>query len=486
VLVELGLVEQRHKAILEVLGGASVTDVARRYGVTRQTVHAWLRRYAHSGLAGLVDRSSRPENCPHQMPPEVVARVVELRRTHPFWGPRSIRHQLLREGVDPLPGRSSVYRCLVRHGLVDPQKRKKRREHYRRWERTRPMELWQMDVMGGVKLQDGSELKVVTGLDDHSRFCVSALLVPRATARPVCEALAAALRLYGVPGQILTDNARVFSSRFGPGQGEVLFDRICRENGIRHLLTAPRSPTTTGKVERFHKTVRLEFLSGRVFATTQEAQADLDAWVAFYNAERPHQGIGMVPPRERFARAHFESFQPILPREDEEPSGCLAPHGPRALRKVSANGRLRLAGADYTVGRFLGGERVEAEFGSDGLVSIFHRDVLVATLARQHRAEAEQPALRRRPQGTGARPQTTGTLVLRQVDSRGDLSFAGTAYRAGTALAGEQVEVRLVGDTVQIWAGGKLIRTHPARHDPSKEHGAFATPKGRPRKLKAS
>jgi hypothetical protein len=312
------------------------------------------------------------------------------------------------------------------------------------------------------------------------------LLVPRATARPVCEALAAALRLYGVPGQILTDNARVFSSRFGPSRGEVLFDRICRENGIRHLLTAPASPTTTGKVERFHKTVRLEFLSGRVFATTQEAQADLDAWVAGYNTERPHQGIGMVPPRERFTGISAQSFSPVLPEEDDEPYTQFGPHGPRAVRKVSLNGRMRLAGADYNVGRFLGGETVEAEFGPDGLVSIFHRGVLVATFAGQHRPGAERSALRRRPHGSGIRRQTSGTAVMRQVDSRGDLSFAGTAYRAGTALAGEQVEVRLVGDTVQIWAGGKLIRTHPARHDPSKEHGAFGVPKGRPRKLKAS
>ena len=84
-LVELGLVEQRYKAVLEVLDGAvSVTDVARRYGVGRQTVHTWLRRYAAEGLPGLVDRSSRPGSCPHQMPPTVEARVVEMRRQHHF------------------------------------------------------------------------------------------------------------------------------------------------------------------------------------------------------------------------------------------------------------------------------------------------------------------------------------------------------------------------------------------------------------------
>ncbi len=286
-LVRLGLVEQRHKAVLEVLGGATVTDVALRYGVTRQTVHRWLKSYARQGLGGLVDHPSRPDSCPHQMPPAVEARIVDLRRSHPLWGPRTIRHHLAREGVDPLPGRSSIYRCLVRHGLVDPQKRRRKREEYRRWERSRSMELWQMDIMGGVKLEGDRELKIVTGLDDHSRFCVSALLVFRATARPVCEALALALRTHGVPDQILTDNGKVFTNRFGPGTGEVLFDRICRENGIKHLLTAPHSPTTTGKVERFHKTLRREFLAERVFASLEEAQAELDAWPAFRSSSHP-------------------------------------------------------------------------------------------------------------------------------------------------------------------------------------------------------
>jgi transposase-like protein len=85
VLAELGVVEQRYRAVLEVLDeGPSVTDVARRYGVARQTVHGWLRRYANDGgLGGLADRSSRPESCPHQMPPQVEARVLGIRRAHP-------------------------------------------------------------------------------------------------------------------------------------------------------------------------------------------------------------------------------------------------------------------------------------------------------------------------------------------------------------------------------------------------------------------
>lgn len=155
-MVEMGLVEQRYQAVLEVLNdGASVVDVARRHGVARQTVHGWLRRYANRGLAGLADQSSRPQSSPHQMAPDVEAKIVTMRRDHPGWGPRTLLFWLERAGVDPLPGRTSVERCLIRHRLVTPQARRRKRSDYKRWERSRAMELWQMDIVGGVRLARG-------------------------------------------------------------------------------------------------------------------------------------------------------------------------------------------------------------------------------------------------------------------------------------------------------------------------------------------
>jgi transposase InsO family protein len=118
------------------------------------------------------------------------------------------------------------------------------------------MELWQLDVMGGVVLADGTELKLVTGIEDHSRYCVAAGLVPRGIGRAVRGVFTAAMRRHGVPEEVLTDNGKQFTSRFGLHHGEVLFDRSCREHGIVHRLTRPRSPTTTGKVERLHCTSR--------------------------------------------------------------------------------------------------------------------------------------------------------------------------------------------------------------------------------------
>jgi transposase len=146
VLVEMGLLQQRHAAVLEVMNGASVTDVARRYGVVRQTVHTWIRRYARGGMAHLADKPTKPASCPHQMAPETEAKVVQLRRDHPGWGPRRLGHQLQIEGVTPVPSRSGIYRALVRHGMIEPHKRRRTPADYRRWERSRSMELWQQSI----------------------------------------------------------------------------------------------------------------------------------------------------------------------------------------------------------------------------------------------------------------------------------------------------------------------------------------------------
>jgi transposase InsO family protein len=247
VLVELSVVEQRYRAVLAVLAGESVTAVAAQLGVSRQSLHKWLGRYRADGLAGLMDRPRRPLSSPWQSPPEVEAAVCEMRREHPRWGPRRLAHELGRSGMEPVPSRMTVYRILVRHGLVDPRRRGRRREDYKRWERDAPMALWQLDIVGGVFLADGTEVKVVTGVDDHSRFCVISQACVRATGRAVCLAFARALERYGVPEEVLTDNGKQFTARFGRG-GEVLFDRICRDNGIVHRLTQPATPTTTGKI----------------------------------------------------------------------------------------------------------------------------------------------------------------------------------------------------------------------------------------------
>jgi transposase InsO family protein len=235
-----------------------------------------------------------------------------------------------------VPSRSTVYRVLVRHGLVPARRRKRRRQDYKRWQREAPMQLWQLDVTGSVFLADGTECKLVSGIDDHSRFCVIAVVVRRATGRAVCRAFVAAMRAYGIPEEVLSDNGKQFTGRFGrPRPAEVLFERICRRNGIVQRLTRPYSPTTTGKVERWHQSLQLELLNDAApFGSVEAAQAAVDGWRDEYNHRRPHQSLDMACPAGKFRRAPADDGLELWAPSDLEP--VTAPAASSAEGQVTA------------------------------------------------------------------------------------------------------------------------------------------------------
>ncbi|WUO30105.1 IS481 family transposase [Streptomyces sp. NBC_00286] len=513
-LVELSVVEQRYRAVLAVLAGATVTEVAAQLGVSRQTVSGWKSRYEAAGLAGLADRSRRPASCPHQASAEVEAAVCELRRRHPRWGPRRIAHVLERAGsVAPVPSRMTVYRILVRHGLVEPGVRRRKRSDYKRWQRDRPMQLWQMDIVGGVMLVDPvtgelSEAKVVTGVDDHSRYCVIASVVERATGRAVCAAFARALQAFGVPEEVLTDNGKQFTDRFGQG-GEVLFDRICRENGIAHRLTQPASPTTTGKVERFHQTLRRELLDDcGAFESIGAAQVALDAWVQEYNSVRPHQALDMQSPADRFASVPEQEREvlglkvpgvlSLVPQQRTAPAevvtavesaelvpAVMAPktsglpvQGPDGVmpvehggpvefeRVVPASGNLQVAGKQFWLGPVRSGLTVT--FWAD--TQVIHLLIAGARIktVRSHLSVADLAQLAARGgRAAGPSPLPTGEgaafEVDRTVNNSGLVSLAGRQVLAAEILGGRQVSIRIDEATLSFFdpSSRELLRVRP-------------------------
>jgi transposase InsO family protein len=495
-LVEVSVVEQRYRAVLEVRAGVPVTEVAARAGVSRQSVHAWVRRYEQGGLGSLADRPRRPDTCPHQTSAQVEAAVCEMRREHSKWGPVRLAHELGKAGVVPVPSRMSVYRVLVRHGLIEPGPRKRPKDSYLRWERDEPMALWQLDIVGGVFLADGTEAKVVTGVDDHSRYCVIASVAARATGRAVCLAFAAALRAFGVPGEVLTDNGKQFTDRFGKG-GEVLFDRICRDNGITHRLTQPRSPTTTGKIERFHGSLRRELLDDAVpFADLAAAQAAVDGWVREYNTTRPHQAIGMAVPADRFSTARTRAEQELLPlrlpavlalapvppapadplQAAPEPASTAAPDSPPGPyrggpvefeRPVPASGNMQVAGRQFWLGPARAGMVVTFWAGTD----VIHLTIAGARVktVRSHLSAAGLTALA----ATGARsagppplpPAEPGAAIEvdRIVSKDGAVHLAGRYILAAEILGGRRVSVRVEQATLMFFdpETRELLRTRP-------------------------
>jgi transposase InsO family protein len=510
-LVDLSVVEQRYRAVLAVLGGGLVSEVAAEVGVSRQSLSTWKRRYLQAGLAGLADQPKRPRSSPWQTSSEVEALVCELRRGHPRWGALRLVHELetasglrgrLTELGEAVPSRTTVHRILVRYGLLAGRARRKPRE-YRRWERDTAMALWQMDIVGGVFLAstrgEPVEAKVVTGVDDHSRYCVIAAVVPRASGRAVCLALVRAMGEYGIPEEILSDNGKQFTDRFGKG-GEVLFDRICRDNGIQHRLTAPASPTTTGKVERFHLTLRRELLDGAgVFEDLAAAQAAVDAFRREYNHDRPHQSLGMATPASRFASVldgSYAAAQTDLPLRvpsilaptaappaaaDPAPTASLVsaesaarvvrpPAHPEAVevdRVVPASGNLGLAGQQFWLGTARAGLPVTLWCDTD-LIHVLVSGARVKTV-RSHLSATDLTALA----AHGARPAGPSPLpprehgeaveVERTINAVGSVSLAGRQVLAAEILGGRRVGIRIDASTLMFYdpATGELLRTRP-------------------------
>ncbi len=497
-LVELSVMKQRYHAVMEVISGAPVTEVARRYGVSRQAVHGWLGRYEQDGLPGLADHSHRPHHQPRQLDAGIEALICQLRRAHPRWGPRRLLFELGKARVSPLPSRSTIYRVLVRHGLVAARKRKRRRQDYKRWERDQPMQLWQIDVTASVFLADGTECKLISGIDDHSRFCVIATVVRRATARAICRAFLAAMTLYGIPDEVLTDNGKQFTGRFGkPRPAEVLFERICRKNGIRQLLTRPYSPTTIGKVERWHQTLQTDFLNDACpFATIEAAQAAVDAWRQEYNQDRPHQSLDMATPASRFRSSPPEADDPLRlwapadlkpvtspPAAAEDPAAAPEPaswaDAVEVDRVVPASGNMMVGSQQFWLGTARAGQTVtfwidtttvHLSTGGWRIKTVPSR-LSEVDLARLRRAGARLAGPPLSGPSPGALAASWCVEVDRLVNSAGIITLGSQVIQVGSPLAGQRARLRLDGSVMHVLTqDGVLWRTLPCPIPPGQRH----------------
>ena len=219
--------------------------------------------------------------------------------------------------------------------------------------------------------------------------------------------------------------------------------------------------------------------------TMTELQAALDGWVLHYNTERPHQSLGMRPPVDRFQLAAVDK-DAVAAAESAAPADPVVQPATRITRLpgvqrwVDQHGLVSLGGFRYWVPIVLAGEPVEA-VAAEHLVRIFHRDVLVAEHVQRRKLNSGREEADLRQGSRRSRRPTDGMVVTRVIDSSGYLSFAGTTYRVGNAWRGRSAQVAIVADSVQISCDGRIVRLHPIRHDRTKEHGAFATPNGRPR-----
>jgi hypothetical protein len=352
------------------------------------------------------------------------------------------------------------------------------------------MHLWQLDLVGGIYLADGRECKMLTGIDDHSRYVVVAAVLAVPNGRAVCEAFAAAMRRHGIPSEVLTDNGKQFTGRFTkPRPAEVLFERVCRENGITARLTRPRTPTTTGKIERWHQTLRRELLDQcGPFADLSAAQAAIDAWVNAYNYKRPHQSLAMSVPAQLFRPRSTNSLVVDSGNEPEisdEPATTnpdtvsSKDHGeavtyeqripPSGAFAVAPNGQqlwMGLAWASRTV--TVWADQRSVHITADGrhvktVPSRLTPNQLEQLRMRGARPGGPAPAAPALPRVNGrlAVPTRHGVEVDRSVQRDGWIHLAGQNFSVNPDLVGRRITVRLDGHLMHAIDNGALVATWP-------------------------
>jgi transposase InsO family protein len=283
-------------AVLGAVREGEVSAFCREHRISRQTFYKWKRRAQAEGQAGLEERSRRPLRSPARTPMELEERIVRFRKEldddgldH---GPWSIRQLLARE-VKVVPSESTIWRILVRRGLVVPEPRKRPKVSLRRFQYERPNDCWQIDSTHW-DLADGTTIEIIHIIDDHSRVCVAAVAVESCTSVAAWQAFTLAGSVWGLPARVLSDNGLAFN---GSRRGiTVTFEANVRAAGVAAIASSPFHPQTCGKVERFHQTVKKWLTKHSAASDLAELQALLNAFVVHYNQVRPHRALrGKTP-----------------------------------------------------------------------------------------------------------------------------------------------------------------------------------------------
>ena len=286
--LEVSVADRRREFVmLAVLAGANVSALCERFGISRQTGHLWLRRFA-AGESAFADRSRRPLHSPRRLAGEVERQILLVRDEHPAWGARKIAAVLQRNGIAP-PAVSTVHAVLSRHGRVAPDSPGRA---YGTFERPAPNALWQMDFKGRVPLGCGAWLHPLTVIDDHSRFAVGLAACANQTTPTVQARLEAAFRSHGLPEAIYVDNGSPWGGG-RPGQWTPLRLWLLKL-GIKTIHSRPYHPQGRGKNERFHRSLAAEVLALAPLADWDDAQAAFDRWRHIYNPASQHPSVYVI------------------------------------------------------------------------------------------------------------------------------------------------------------------------------------------------
>jgi putative transposase len=338
-------------------GRVNISELTRKYGISRQTGYEWLDRYQRSGsLDSLADRSSRPLTSPTKIGEEIEVLVVAAKKAYPKWGPRKLRALLVdRYPQREWPSASCMNEILKRHGLTKPRRKRRRAPlpvtaPFKSCEA--PNAVWCIDFKGKFRTRDSTWCHVLTLVDAYSRYLLRAELLVEPTGLNVETVLESAFQEFGLPAAIRSDNGPPFAST-GAG-GLTMLSVWWLRLGIELQRIEPGKPHQNGRLERVHLT--LEEVVATPSANPTDQQRAIDLWRYEYNEVRPHEALNMKPPAAVYvpSRRHYprKLVDPIQWEPDE-------------IYRLDNNGRLRWRGRWIHISSALAAEPVQVGYIDD-------------------------------------------------------------------------------------------------------------------------
>lgn len=334
--------ERRREFVeLSAAGGVGVSELCRRFGISRKTGYKWLGRYAREGHEALLDQVRTKTRRSNQTGQPVEAELLALRTEHPTWGPRKLRRRLQDLGGTCVPAGSTVARLLKRSGCIAPEV-SQQHQPWQRFVRPEPNELWQMDFKGHFAMHSG-RCHPLTVLDDHSRYLVGLFACGNEQMATVQGHLTELFTIHGMPGTILCDNGPPWA---GSGPEHTLLTVWLLRLGVRVTHGRPFHPQTQGKDERFHRTLKADLLARHDWSDLRQAQERFDAYRRLYNHDRPHEALDLAVPASRY-RPSPRPMPSRLPVAEYEPG--------ELVRFVKSKGEITFKNRFYYVGRAFAG-----------------------------------------------------------------------------------------------------------------------------------
>ena len=354
--------------VLASASDANVSELCRRFGISRKTGYKWMTRYRTAGAAGLVDQSRRPHTMPRLTDAVQTGQVLAIRDAHPTWGGRKLRRRLQDLGEAP-PAASTITEILRRGERLDPAGSLSQ-PPWQRFEADAPNDLWQLDFKGHFAMAVG-RCHPLHLLDDHSRVVLGLVACANEQQETVQRVLTTIFRRYGLPWRLLCDNGPPWGTVHGEIGLTTLGAWLIRL-GIRVTHGRPYHPQTQGKLERVNRTLAADVLAVPRYPDLPSCQRAFDAWRACYNQERPHDALGLATPITRYAMSP-RPFPETLPPLTYEPGDLI--------RSVQNNGRISFNGHQVNVSRTLDDQEVALRpTPTDGVWEVRYAHQIIRTI----------------------------------------------------------------------------------------------------------